>query len=68
MIPVGDDKYRLIHDNAVDVPVKTDSEYLSQLVLPEVEARDAGMYICFVTSVGGGFNYRPAYLTVTTGR
>ena len=25
---------------------------------------DAGMYVCFVTSPRGGFNYRPAYLTV----
>lgn len=63
VIPVGDDKYRLIH-NSVDIPVKGDSEYLSQLNLPEVNARDAGMYICFVTNPRGGFNYRPAFLTV----
>jgi len=63
VIPVGDDKYRLIH-NSRDVPVLADSEYMSQLVIKQVEEKDAGMYICFVTSAGGGFNYRPAYLTV----
>ena len=29
-----------------------------------VNRGDAGMYVCFVTSPRGGFNYRPAYLTV----
>ena len=29
-----------------------------------VSRGDAGMYVCFVTSTRGGFNYRPAYLTV----
>ena len=29
-----------------------------------VSRADAGMYVCFVTNPRGGFNYRPAYLTV----
>jgi len=63
VIPVGEDKYRLIH-NSRDVPVQAESEYMSQLVIKEVGAHDAGMYICFVTNPRGGFNYKPAFLTV----
>ena len=63
VIPVGEDKYRLIH-RSLDIPVSRDLEYLSQLILPSVTTREAGMYICFVTNPRGGFNYRPAFLTV----
>jgi len=63
VIPVGEDKYRLIHSSR-DIPVSRDLEYLSQLILPSVTTREAGMYICFVTNPRGGFNYRPAFLTV----
>lgn len=63
VIPVGEDKYRLIH-SSLDIPVSQDMEYLSQLILRSVSTSEAGMYICFVTNPRGGFNYRPAFLTV----
>jgi len=63
VIPVGSDKYRLIHTSR-EIPLTSEGEILSQLLLRGVSRGDAGMYVCFVTSTRGGFNYRPAYLTV----
>jgi len=63
VIPVGSDKYRLIHTSR-EIPLTSEGEILSQLLLRGVNRGDAGMYVCFVTSPRGGFNYRPAYLTV----
>jgi len=63
VIPVRQDKYRLIHTSR-NIPLATEGEFLSQLVLRNVESGHAGMYVCFVTSPLGGFNYRPAFLTV----
>ena len=42
----------------------SDGQYVSQLELVGVGMEDAGMYICFVTNAMGGFNYKPAFLTV----
>ena len=49
VIVLGDKNYLLIHTTR-DIPVGRESEYLSQLVLSGAEAKDAGMYICLVTS------------------
>jgi len=63
VIPVGADKYRLIHSSR-EIPITSEGEILSQLLLRGVSRADGGMYVCFVTNPRGGFNYRPAYLTV----
>jgi len=62
-IPVGQDRYRLINSSR-EIPLTQQGEILSQLVLRGVEPGHAGMYVCFVTSPRGGFNYRPAFLTI----
>jgi hypothetical protein len=40
-------------------------EYLSQLVLASVEPSTAGLYVCLVTTSGGGFNFQRSFLSVS---
>ena len=63
VINVGRDYYRLIEGSS-EVVTTHSGEYLSQLVLEQAVLEDEGMYICFVTSFNGGFNFKPSYLTV----
>ena len=63
VINVGRDFYRLIESSSEVVSTHT-GEFLSQLVLEGAVLQDEGMYICFVTSFNGGFNFKPSYLTV----
>ena len=63
LISVGSDYYRLI-DSSSAVSRTAAGEYLSELVLRRARPEDEGMYICFVTSLNGGFNFKPSYLTV----
>ena len=63
VINVGSDYYRMI-DNDNDIVPSGDGEYLSELVLTSTSPQDEGMYICFVTSLKGGFNFKPSYLSV----
>ena len=44
--------------------ILTDSSYLNTLMLEEVDARQAGLYVCFATNSAGGFNYQSAHLSV----
>ena len=62
-LSVGRDFYRMLDSNQETV-IAGVGEYLSQLVLHETEPSDTGMYICFVTSPRGRFNFQPSYLTV----
>ena len=73
VITVGDDSYRLIDSSSSEKLSNSrssnseqlsDGQYVSQLELVGVGMEDAGMYICFVTNAMGGFNYKPAFLTV----
>ena len=63
LINVGNDFYRLIESSSA-VTRTGQGEYLSELVLRQAAPEDEGMYICFVTSLNGGFNFKPSYLTV----
>ena len=63
VINVGSDYYRLIESTSTVVNTPS-GEYLSQLVVERAAREDEGMYICFVTSFNGGFNFKPSYLTV----
>jgi len=63
VINVGSDYYRMI-DNDNDIVPIGDGEFLSELVLSSASPSDEGMYICFVTSLKGGFNFKPSYLSV----
>ena len=63
VINVGSDYYRLIESSSLVVNTPT-GDYLSQLVVEKAGREDEGMYICFVTSFNGGFNFKPSYLTV----
>merc|ERR1719208_633238 len=63
VINVGSDYYRLIETTSSVVNTPS-GEYLSQLVVERAAREDEGMYICFVTSFNGGFNFKPSYLTV----
>ena len=53
---------------AVKVPfltiIKKPALFLHFVDFRGVSRADGGMYVCFVTNPRGGFNYRPAYLTV----
>ena len=69
VISVGKESYRIIDRYGTAEPsVRRGSSasevYTSQLELANVKVSDSGMYICFVTNSMGGFNYKPAYLTV----
>jgi Immunoglobulin I-set domain/Immunoglobulin domain len=68
VITVGEDNYRLIESggsgSSSSEPLAAEGQYMSQLELAAVQPEDAGMYICFVTNIMGGFNYKPAFLTV----
>lgn len=66
IITVGEESYRIIESLGIN-PSMSDIKkevYVSQLELVNVKPSDAGMYICFVTNIMGGFNFKPAYLTV----
>ena len=63
LINVGSDFYRLIESSSA-VTRTPQGEYLSELTLKQASPEDEGMYICFVTSLNGGFNFKPSYLTV----
>eukprot|EP00090_Calanus_glacialis_P035353 TRINITY_DN60373_c0_g1_i1.p1 TRINITY_DN60373_c0_g1~~TRINITY_DN60373_c0_g1_i1.p1 ORF type:complete len:485 (-),score=93.30 TRINITY_DN60373_c0_g1_i1:118-1572(-) len=63
VINVGSDHYRMI-DNDNEIVPTGDGEFLSELVLTSASPQDEGMYICFVTSLKGGFNFKPSYLSV----
>ena len=65
-LSVGRDFYRMVESEEETV-VAGVGEYLSQLVVQPARASDAGMYICFVTSPRGRFNFQPSYLTVLQG-
>ena len=74
VISVGDEHYRIIGDDQ-NLNQVGRLEWLSQLVVKEAKLEDRGMYICFVTSGGQGFNFKQSYLSVieskstsTTGR
>lgn len=65
VITVGEDSYRLIDTGSSSSSEQlAEGQYVSQLELASVQPEDAGMYICFVTNIMGGFNYKPAFLTV----
>ena len=66
VITVGNESYRIIDRLGGDGGVyDTRHEvYMSQLELVNTQPGDAGMYICFVTNSMGGFNFKPAYLSV----
>merc|ERR1712168_1027959 len=42
--------------------------YLNKLTIYNVQERDSGLYICFVTNSAGSFNYKPSYLRVYPGK
>ena len=62
-LSVGRDFYRMLDSEQETISAGV-GEYLSQLVLRNTEPSDTGMYICFVTSPRGRFNFQPSYLTV----
>jgi len=62
-LSVGQDFYRMIETELPTVMVAP-GEFLSQLVVREAGIQDTGMYICFVTSPRGRFNFQPSFLTV----
>jgi hypothetical protein len=64
-INVGHDRYTVIHTGE-DVAIGLDG-YLNKLTIFNVQERDSGLYICFVTNSAGSFNYKPSYLTVYSG-
>jgi len=63
VINVGSDYYRMIEASSAVMRTE-EGEYLSELILSNARPEDEGMYICFVTSLNGGFNFKPSYLTV----
>jgi len=67
VISVGKESYRIIDRYGAEPSMRrspSSEVYTSQLELVNVKVQDSGMYICFVTNSMGGFNYKPAYLTV----
>lgn len=65
-INVGNDRYTVIHTGE-DVAIGMDG-YLNKLTIYNVQERDSGLYICFVTNSAGSFNYKPSYLRVYPGK
>jgi hypothetical protein len=65
-LTVGRDFYRML-ETAGETVAEGPGSYLSQLVLRDTVPEDAGMYICFVTSPRGRFNFQPSFLTVRRG-
>jgi len=63
VISVGTEHYSIIGDDE-DMLHSREREYLSQLAIRSAHPEDSGMYICFVTSGGRGFNFKQSYLTV----
>jgi len=63
VISVGSEQYRIIGDDE-DMLHSGEREYLSQLAIRAARPEDSGMYICFVTSGGRGFNFKHSFLTV----
>lgn len=64
-INVGQDRYTVIHTGE-DEAIGADG-YLNRLTIYNVQERDSGLYICFVTNSAGSFNYKPSYLNVYQG-
>ena len=66
-IKVGKERYRILKTNR-EVAMGRD-EYLSKLVIPNVQVSDSGMYICFVTNSGfGALTYKSMNLIVHQGK
>ena len=63
IISVGEEHYRIIGDDE-NLQEVGRGEWLSQLIVRNARLQDRGMYICFVTSGGRGFNFKQSYLTV----
>ena len=63
VISVGEEHYRIIGDDE-NLQEVGRGEWLSQLIVRNARLQDRGMYICFVTSGGRGFNFKQSYLTV----
>ena len=63
VISVGEEHYRIIGDDE-NLQEVGRGEWLSQLIVRNARMQDRGMYICFVTSGGRGFNFKQSYLTV----
>ena len=63
VISVGEEHYRIIGDDN-NLQEVGRGEWLSQLIVRNARLQDKGMYICFVTSGGRGFNFKQSYLTV----
>ena len=66
IISVGDEHYKIIGDDE-NLKQVDHMEWLSQLIVRGARMHDRGMYICFVTSGGRGFNFKQSYLTVIEG-
>merc|ERR1712025_1327570 len=63
VISVGEEHYRIIGDDN-NLQEVGRGEWLSQLIVRTARIQDRGMYICFVTSGGRGFNFKQSYLSV----
>ena len=63
VISVGEEHYKIIGDDDNLKHVGED-QWLSQLIVRSARSEDRGMYICFVTSGGRGFNFKQSYLSV----
>ena len=63
IISVGEESYRILGDDH-QLQQLGPGAWLSQLIVRGARLRDRGMYICFVTSGGRGFNFQQSYLTV----
>ncbi|XP_059082808.1 fibroblast growth factor receptor-like 1 isoform X2 [Tigriopus californicus] len=62
-LKVGNERYRIL-DSTEDILTGND-EYLNNLILPQLEEDDSGMYICFVTNSGfGNLTYKSMNLKV----
>ena len=63
VINVGSDYYRMLETSSAVIRTAS-GEFVSELIVTDASLEDEGMYICFVTSLNGGFNFKPSYLTV----
>ena len=63
IISVGDEHYKIIGDDE-NLTEVSPNQWLSQLIVRTARIQDRGMYICFVTSGGRGFNFKQSYLSV----
>ena len=63
-ITVGAEHYRILPAEQAGLQRTGPGEFVSQLAVPSARPTDAGLYICFVTSGGRGFNFQQAELVV----